>query len=71
MLPSLWAFTCLLWPAGMFAVAGLLLGFVLMALADWLAPGPGTAAWMIPLRIRLSLAVIACHLAMVASLFGV
>ena len=67
--PSLWGFTFLLWPGGTTSVAAMLLGFMLMGVADWLFPGPGSAAWMTPLRIRLSLGVIACHVFMIISIY--
>lgn len=67
-LPSLWAFACLWWPNPIVAAWGLMLGFVAMGLADWLLPAPGSAAWMIVLRARLSLAVIACHAILIAAL---
>ena len=60
-LPSLWAFACLLWPDSDIAVWGLLLGFMLLGLADWFLPAPGGAAWMLDLRIRLTSAVVVCH----------
>jgi hypothetical protein len=60
-LPSLWAFACLSWPDARLAAWGLLLGFAGIGLADRWTPGPGTPAWMIRLRARLSLAVVACH----------
>jgi hypothetical protein len=66
--PSLWAFACLWWPNPIVAVWGLMLGFAAMGLADWLLPAPGSAAWMIVLRARLSLAVIACHAILIVSL---
>ena len=62
-LPSLWAAFFLWLPAEDFAVWGLMLGFVLMGLADWFSPGLHVASWMRPLRLRLTLAVLACHLA--------
>jgi hypothetical protein len=60
-LPSLWAFACLLWPDPDVAVWGLLFGFVVLGLADWLLPAAGSATWMTDLRARLSFAVVTCH----------
>lgn len=67
--PSLWAFACLLWPDPKYAAWGLMAGFVALAIADRWFPPPGGAAWMIVLRTRLSSAVIACHGIMISSLF--
>lgn len=69
-LPSLWAFACLLWPDPVLGAWGLLLGFAVMGLADWLSPAPGSASWMIVLRTRLSVAVVACHVIFLGSLLG-
>jgi hypothetical protein len=69
-LPSLWAFACLLWPDPGVAVWGLLLGFMTLGMADWLRPAPGSAAWMIGLRLRLSFAVVACHVVLIVSLIA-
>lgn len=66
--PSLWAFACLLWPDPVFAVWGLTVGFAVVAIADRWNPPPGGANWMIVLRTRLSSAVIACHGIMISSL---
>ena len=60
-MPSLWSAFFLWWPPDSIAVWGLMAGFILMGLADWFYPGPGVAAWMRPLRMRLTLAVVACH----------
>ena len=60
--PSLWAAACLLLPSDTGSAWGLMTGFVLMGLADWFYPVPGIAAWMRPLRARLTLAVCTCHL---------
>ena len=69
-LPSLWAFACLLWPASNIAVWGLLLGFMVMGAADWLVPAPGSAAWLTALRARLSIAAVACHVFLITSLMA-
>jgi hypothetical protein len=66
--PSLWAFACLLWPDSDNAAWGLMAGFFGLAIADRWFPPPGGAEWMIILRTRLSAAVIACHGIMIASL---
>ena len=67
-IPSLWA-TLLLWfvPSGL-ALWGMALGFALMGLADWARPVRGIAPWMRQLRVRLSVAVIACHLIVIFTL---
>ena len=69
-LPSLWAFACLLWPSPTIAVWGLLLGFVALGIADWLMPAPGSAAWLTDLRARLSIAAVACHVLLITSLMA-
>lgn len=61
-LPSLWSAFFLWWPPDAVAVWGLLTGFILMGVADWFYPGLNTPSWMRLLRIRLTLAVVACHL---------
>lgn len=61
-LPSLWAALFLWWPADHVTAWGLMSGFVLMGLADWFYPGLNVPSWMRPLRIRLTLAVVGCHL---------
>lgn len=68
-LPSLWAWAFLLWANPLVSSWGLLAGFVLMALLDGLSPGPRTPAWMVRLRLRLSAAVIVCHLPVIAVLY--
>ena len=60
-LPSLWSAFFLWWPPDNLALWGLMTGFILMGLADWFYPGPNVAAWMRPVRMRLTLAVVACH----------
>jgi hypothetical protein len=65
--PSLWAAFFLWWASPQVAVAGLLAGFILMGLADWWWPGVRTPAWMRELRIRLTLLVSVCHLAVLAA----
>ena len=67
-LPSLWAFACLLWPNPEQAVWGLLAGFATMGVVDRWFPAPGSADWMVVLRVRLTSAVIACHGIIIASL---
>jgi hypothetical protein len=66
-LPSLWAVLFLWWPDPGITVVGLMAGFVVMGIADWVRPAQGAPAWMRPLRARLTTAVVACHLAVVAS----
>ncbi|MEJ2385065.1 MAG: DUF3429 domain-containing protein [Xanthomonadales bacterium] len=60
-LPSLWAWACLLAEQPMLAAWGLMAGFALMGFADWLRPAPGTASWLVTLRLRLTAAVVLCH----------
>lgn len=67
-LPSLWAFACLLWPAQETAIWGLLMGFTFLGMVDWLIPAPGSAAWLTRLRARLSMAAVACHVLLITSL---
>ena len=64
-LPSLWAATFLLLPNEQNALIGLMTGFLLLGMADWARPALGMPAWMRPLRARLTLAVMTCHLALV------
>lgn len=59
-LPSLWAFGCLLVPDQLWGVVGLLAGFLLMGALDRWAPPRGGAGWMVTLRIRLTSSVVAC-----------
>ena len=66
--PSLWAALALWWPDPAASAWALMAGFVLMGVADWLRPGVGVPAWMRPLRVRLTLAVVLCHLLVVAVL---
>jgi hypothetical protein len=66
--PSLWAFGCLLWPDPELAVWGFLAGFAILGTADRWFPAPGGAAWMTVLRSRLTSAVIACHGILIASM---
>ncbi|MGD9265724.1 MAG: DUF3429 domain-containing protein [Lysobacterales bacterium] len=65
-LPSLWAAFVLWWFPAVIAAWGLMIGFIVMGLADRLYPGRRVAAWMAPLRVRLTLAVVACHLLVVS-----
>lgn len=65
-IPSLWAAFFLWWPSDHISAWGLMAGFILIGLADWLYPGLKVAAWMLPLRVRLTLAVVACHLVVIA-----
>ncbi len=67
-IPSLWAAFFLWWPGEREAMWGLMTGFALMGLADWLRPAFKMPAWMRPLRIRLTAAVLACHMAVVTLL---
>ena len=60
-LPSLWAWACLLAETAGVAAWGLMIGFALMGFADWLKPAPGTAPWLVSLRLRLTTAVVLCH----------
>ena len=60
-LPSLWAWACLLAESQMVAAWGLMAGFGLMGFADWMRPAPGTAPWLVSLRLRLTAAVVLCH----------
>jgi len=64
-LPSLWAAFFLWWPSDDLSVWGLMAGFILMGFADWLYPGLNVPSWMRPLRMWLTLAVVACHLVVV------
>ena len=59
--PSLWAWACLLVASPEFAAWGLLGGFLVFGLADWLRPPPATAPWLVALRLRLTTAVALCH----------
>ena len=67
-LPSLWAAVFLWWPTDEVAALGLMIGFVLMGLADWSYPGLRVASWMRLLRVRLTLAVVGCHLLVIAAI---
>jgi hypothetical protein len=60
-LPSLWAWACLLAQSQMVAAWGLMAGFALLGFVDWLKPAPGTAPWLVTLRLRLTAAVVLCH----------
>lgn len=60
-LPSLWAWAFLLAGTPGVAAWGLMVGFALMGFADWLKPAPGTAPWLVTLRLRLTAAVVLCH----------
>ena len=66
-LPSLWAALFLWWPTDEVAAMGFMCGFVLMGLADWFCPGLNVPSWMRLLRIRLTLAVVGCHLLVIAA----
>jgi hypothetical protein len=59
--PSLWAWACLLLDSQLAAAWGLLGGFLVMGLADWIKPPPSTAPWLVALRLRLTAAVSLCH----------
>jgi hypothetical protein len=69
--PSLWAVACLAWPDPVVSAWGLALGFAVAGLGDWLRPGVGVPSWMRPLRARLTLAVLACHAAVLFVLPGI
>jgi hypothetical protein len=64
--PSLWAAFFLWWTSPQVAVTGMLTGFILMGLADWMWPGLRLPGWMRKLRLRLTVAVAVCHLAVIA-----
>ena len=66
-LPSLWAWACLLADSQLGAAWGLMAGFALMGFADWLKPAPGTAPWLVTLRLRLTAAVVLCHAIVIVS----
>ena len=68
--PSLWAASSLLLGSAQWSVWGLLSGFVLMGIIDARWPVRGIAAWMVGLRIRLTVAVVICHLVLVTALPG-
>ncbi len=59
--PSLWAWACLLAASPDLAAWGLLSGFLVFGLADWLRPPPAMAPWLVALRLRLTTAVALCH----------
>ena len=59
--PSLWAFACLLLPGSSDAVWFLLAGFVAMGIADSIWRPASMPPWMRRLRIQLTAAVSACH----------
>jgi len=67
-LPSLWAAFFLFWPSDHISAWGFMAGFLMMGLADWLHPGQNIPSWMRPLRMRLTLAVVACHLVVITVL---
>ncbi len=67
-LPSLWAFFFLWWGDSSTAAWGMFAGFVLLGLADGFFVAPGLPAWMRRLRLRLTAAVAACHLPVLAVL---
>jgi hypothetical protein len=67
-LPSLWSAIFLWWPSEYIATWGLMTGFILLGLADWFYPGLNVPSWMRPLRIRLTLVVVACHLVVITVL---
>lgn len=66
-LPSLWAWACLLGESPWVAAWGLMAGFALMGFVDWLKPAPGTAPWLVTLRLRLTVAVVLCHAIVIVS----
>ncbi len=67
-IPSLWAVACLLLSGVDRALWWLLAGFVLMGVADVYRPAPGLAGWMRRLRLQLTVAVVICHLVIIASM---
>ena len=69
-MPSLWAVLFLLMTSAQWSVWGLLSGFVLIGIVDWRWPVPGIAAWMMVLRMRLTAAVVICHLGLLAAMPG-
>ena len=64
-IPSLWAAFTLWWFTPALAAWVMVIGFAAMGVADRLYPGRGVPAWMSPLRTRLSIVVVACHLLVV------
>jgi hypothetical protein len=68
-LPSLWAAFFLWWFPAVTATWGLMMGFIIMGVADKLYPGANVAVWMASLRMRLTLAVVACHLVVLSALW--
>ncbi len=69
-LPSVWAVLSLLMSDAQWSVWGLLSGFVLIGLFDVRCPVPGMAAWMPGLRLRLTAAVVVCHLVVATAMSG-
>lgn len=69
-LPGLWAASSLLMSSAEWSIWGLALGFVLMGIVDARWPVPGIAPWMPGLRIRLTAAVVICHLVAVTAVRG-
>jgi hypothetical protein len=67
-LPSLWAAFFLWWGPPAMAAWGLCAGFVLLGLADGFLTIPGFPSWMRRLRLRLSAAVVLCHLPVLLTL---
>jgi hypothetical protein len=67
-LPSLWAFACLLLPGAAVALWALLAGFVALGVLDRMRPAAGLPDWMAGLRLRLTALVAACHVLAAASL---
>ena len=68
-IPSLWAVVCLLLNDPDRSVWSLLAGFVLMGVVDVYRPAPGLAGWIRRLRAQLTVAVVMCHLLMIASFY--
>lgn len=60
-MPSIWAFGCLALTDPALSLWGLLAGFVVIGAVDVARPAAALAAWMPALRLRLTLAVAACH----------
>ena len=65
-IPSLWAAFMLWWFTSALAAWGMMIGFVVMGVADRFYPGHRVPRWMSPLRTRLTVAVVACHLVVVS-----
>ena len=69
-LPSLWAFACLLVPDRLTGLLGLLAGFLLMGALDRWAPARGSAGWMVTFRMRLTSSVVACFALLLSAMLA-